>query len=87
VPQEVALKTAKVFWSSGSQVVRLPRGFRIDARELRVRRRGNGIILEPVPDSWSWLDVVTGTLDDDFVEAAQGQPQTIERPPWRLFDS
>lgn len=78
-PGEDAMKTAKVFWSGRSQAVRLPKDFRVDARKVRIRRRGRQIILEPLPDSWSWLDAITGTLDEDFVEAAQEQPQTIER--------
>lgn len=32
--------TAKVFWSGRSQAVRLPRAFRVDAGEVRIRRRG-----------------------------------------------
>ena len=73
------MKTAKMFWSGRSQAVRLPKEFRLDAREVRVSRRGRQIILEPLTDSWSWLDAIAGTLDDDFVEAALEQPQMIER--------
>jgi antitoxin VapB len=74
------METAKVFWSGRSQAVRLPKEFRVDAREVRIRRRGKEIILEPLPDSWSWLDAIAGALDEDFVAAAQEQPQAIERP-------
>ncbi len=73
------MKTAKMFWSGRSQVVRLPKEFRLDAREVRISRRGRQIILEPLPDSWSWVDEIAGTLDDDVVEAALEQPQMIER--------
>jgi antitoxin VapB len=74
------METAKVFWSGRSQAVRLPKEFRVDAREVRIRRRGKQIILEPVPDSWSWIDAIAGPLDDDFVAAALEQPQAVERP-------
>jgi antitoxin VapB len=74
------METAKVFWSGRSQAVRLPKQFRMDAREVRLRQRGNGIILEPIPDTWSWLDAIAGTLDEDFVEAVQERPQPAERP-------
>src|ERR1700675_3227543 len=50
--REVAMETAKVFWSGHSQAVRLPTQFRVNAREVRLRRRGKCVILEPVPDSW-----------------------------------
>ncbi len=74
------METAKVFWSGRSQAVRLPRAFRVDGREVRIRRRGRAIVLEPVPDSWEWLDALVGELDDDFVSAACEQPEAIERP-------
>jgi len=74
------METAKVFWSGRSQAVRLPKEYRLDAREVRLRRRGNGLILEPVPETWSWLDEIEGTLDEDFVEAVQEQPQAMDRP-------
>jgi antitoxin VapB len=82
------METAKVFWSGRSQAVRLPKQFRMEAREVRIKKRGKEIILEPLPDSWSWLDAITGTLDKDFVEAAQEQPQATERPEIeKLFGS
>jgi antitoxin VapB len=82
------METAKVFWSGRSQAVRLPKRFRVATREVRLKRQGNSIILEPVPDTWSWLDAIAGTLDDDFVKAVQEQPRTTERPELeRLFGS
>ncbi len=74
------METAKVFWSGRSQAVRLPRAFRVDGREVRIRRRGRAIVLEPVPDSWAWLDAVVGELDDDFVSAVREKPKPVERP-------
>ena len=74
------METARVFWSGRSQAVRLPRAFRVDGREVRIRRRGRAIVLEPVPDSWAWLDAVAGKLDDDFVSAVREQPEAVERP-------
>jgi antitoxin VapB len=58
------MDTAKVFWSGRSQAVRLPRAFRVDAGEVRIRRRGRAIVLEPVPESWEWLDALVGELDE-----------------------
>lgn len=80
------METAKVFWSGRSQAVRLPKQFRVEGREVRIRRRGRDLILEPVPDTWSWLDAIAGPLDDDFAEAVQEQPPTTERPDFdKLF--
>lgn len=74
------MATAKVFWSGRSQAVRLPRAFRVEGREVRIRRRGGAIVLEPVPDSWVWLDALAGEVDDDFVAAVREQPDPVERP-------
>ena len=82
------METAKVFWSGRSQAVRLPKQFRMEAREVRIRKRGKEIILEPLPDTWSWLDAIAGTLDEDFVKAVQEQPPATERPEIeKLFGS
>jgi antitoxin VapB len=70
---------AKVFWSGRSQAVRLPKEFRFDSDQVRIRRRGNAVILEPLADDWQWLDALTAKLDDDFVEAVNEQPAPQER--------
>lgn len=82
------METARVFWSGRSQAVRLPKQFRVEGREVRIKRQGNGILLEPVPETWSWLDAITGPVDGDFAEAVQEQPLATERPDLeRLFGS
>jgi antitoxin VapB len=77
------VETAKLFWSGRSQAVRLPRAYRVDGREVRIRRRGRAIVLEPVPDSWEWLDALAGEVDEDFVSAVREQPEATERPELR----
>lgn len=77
------MDTAKVFWSGRSQVVRLPRAFRVDAAEVRIRRRVRAIVLEPVPESWEWLDALAGQVDDDFVSAVHEQPEAAGRSALR----
>ncbi len=74
------MDTAKVFWSGRSQAIRLPKQFRVEGREVRIRKRGKEIVLEPVPDTWAWLDAIAGKLDDDFVEAVKEQPPAAEQP-------
>lgn len=64
------MDTAKVFWSGRAQAVRLPTEYRFESDEVRIRRRGSAIILEPIATNWSWLDALTGKLDADFIEAA-----------------
>lgn len=72
--------TAKLFWSGRSQAVRLPKAFRIDADEVRIRRHGAAIILEPVANDWAWLDEVARELGDDFLPEGREQPAMQERP-------
>lgn len=79
------MDTAKVFWSGRSQAVRLPRNFRFEATEVRIRKRGRAVILEPVPQDWSWLDALVKPLDEDFVDAATEQPPEQERPELAFF--
>ena len=71
---------AKIFWSGRSQAVRLPKDFRFTGEQVRIRRHGNAVILEPVPENWDWRDNLTGKLDRDFVEAVKERPREQKRP-------
>jgi antitoxin VapB len=42
------IATAKLFKHGRSQAVRLPKEFRMPGKEVRVRRIGRGVLLEPV---------------------------------------
>jgi len=80
------MATAKLFWSGRSQAVRLPKDFRFRGKEVRIRRHGNAVILEPVAEDWGWLDAIAGPLDEDFVGAVEEQPSEQQRPELdRLF--
>lgn len=46
-PKRGVAETAKVFTHGGSQAVRLPKAFRFDTAEVRIRRDGDAVILEP----------------------------------------
>lgn len=78
------MDTAKLFWSGRSQAVRLPKEFRFDGEEVRIRRHGQTVILEPVNRDWSWLDRVqvafAGGLDADAAEAATADVAQQARP-------
>ena len=79
------METAKVFWNGRSQAVRLPKQFRFDSKEVRIRRHGNAVILEPIAQNWDWLDKVTEPLDSDFEHAALDRPGEQERPGLAIF--
>lgn len=74
------MDTAKVFWSGRSQAVRLPKAFRFNTDEVRIRRDGDRVVLEPIGGDWDWLVAVTGPVDADFAQAALEQPQMQKRP-------
>ncbi|MBX3483916.1 antitoxin [Phenylobacterium sp.] len=68
-------KTAKLFTHGGSQAVRLPKAFRFDGSEVRIRKDGDRVILEPVERDWKafWAKI------DELAEAA-GEP--FPDPPY-----
>jgi antitoxin VapB len=74
------MERAKIFWSGRSQAVRLPKDFRFEGDEVRIRRHGNAVILEPMTNDWAWLDAIAERLDKDFIEGATGQAEQQQRP-------
>ena len=79
------MDTAKVFWSGRSQAVRLPKEYRFETGEVRIRRHGSAVILEPVATDWDWIEVIAGPVDNDFAAAASEQPEEQERPGLDVF--
>jgi antitoxin VapB len=76
----VAPQTAKVFWSGRSQAVRLPRAYRLNSSEVRIRRHGSALILEPIATDWTWLDGLPGALGHDAADAALEPVEPQLRP-------
>ncbi len=64
------MDTAKIFWTGRSQAIRLPKAFRFNASEVRIRRQGNSVVLEPIATDWQWLEALIGPVDVDFETAA-----------------
>lgn len=74
------MNTAKIFWSGRSQAVRLPKEFRFDGEEVRIRRHGQAVILEPVAQDWAWLDAWVDGFDEDMVAAVNEPLEQQARP-------
>jgi len=72
--------TAKLFWSGRSQAVRLPKNYRFEGTEVRIRRHGGAVVLEPVPQNWLWLDALADKLDRDFAAAVKEKSRPQKRP-------
>jgi antitoxin VapB len=75
---------ATLFNNGGSQAVRLPKEYRFEGSAVRVRKHGNGVILEPL-EKPEWpagyferLKVLAGDLPDDF-----GRPEPLPESPDR----
>jgi antitoxin VapB len=70
------MTTKRVFRSSNSQAVRLPKEFSVKSRELEIFRRGDEIILrEPTKGIERAFELLT-KLPDDFLSEGR-----IDTPP------
>jgi antitoxin VapB len=77
--------TAKIFMHGRSQAVRLPKEFRLPGKEVRVRRVGRGVLLEPMEfDVDAWLARLAQYRDTPFMEEGREQPSMP--PPRKIFD-
>lgn len=72
------IKPAKVFKSGNSQAVRLPAEFRIDAKEVYVKRNGGNLILMPREDVWNVFTESLSLFTDDFM-GSRKQPAQKRR--------
>ena len=76
------MTTAKLFANGRSQAVRLPQEFRFEGSEVRVRRFGLGVLLEPVAvDLDAWFEALD-RFEGPFMPEGRSQPQT---PIRKLF--
>jgi antitoxin VapB len=62
-------KTAKLFSNGSSQAVRLPREFRFPGSEVRIRREGDAVVLEPIITSTKeWFAAIDRYSGSDAFE-------------------
>ena len=62
-------KTAKLFRNGNSQAVRLPQEFRFPGTEVRIRREGDAIVLEPMMTSTKeWFAAIDRYSGSDAFE-------------------
>jgi antitoxin VapB len=71
--------TAKLFKHGRSQAVRLPKEFRLPGKEVRVRRFGRGVLLEPIERDFETMQAIFAEIDrrggaDFLPEGRPGQP-------------
>lgn len=76
--------TAKIFMHGRSQAVRLPKEFRLPGKEVRVRRVGRGVLLEPVDTEIdAWFEAMAALNDEQFLP--EGRPEQPPMLPQRAF--
>jgi antitoxin VapB len=69
--------TAKIFMHGRSQAVRLPKEFRLPGKEVRVRRVGRGVLLEPIGEPFdiaAWWAKLDEYRDVPFMPDGREQP-------------
>lgn len=72
--------TAKLFKNGRSQAVRLPREFRFEGDEVRVRRAGRGVLLEPMfTDVSKWFAELDRLGSGPFMSEGRQQPSAPRR--------
>jgi antitoxin VapB len=70
---------AKLFLNGRSQAVRLPREFRFEGNRVRIRRVGQGVLLEPIiQDPKEWFRKLDELNSESFPSDRQ-QPITPKR--------
>jgi antitoxin VapB len=74
---------AKLFRNGRSQAVRLPMEFRFQGEAVRIRRIGNGVLLEPIETSVDeWFQKMDSFGDEPFMKEGRNQP---EMPVRKIF--
>ena len=69
---------AKLFRNGRSQAVRLPREFRFEGREVRVRRLAEGVLLEPlIADAAEWFAELDRVREGRFFGKNKDRNQPI----------
>ena len=74
-------RSARLFRINRSKAVRLPKEFRFEGNEVRIRRMGGGVLIEPIrTDLQAWLRAIDELRGEPFMPEGRGQP---EMPPPR----
>jgi antitoxin VapB len=73
-------KVAKLFKNGRSQAVRLPREFRFEGDEVRIRKVAGGVLLEPlISDSRDWYSKLDALNSEPFMKQGRKQPRPQRR--------
>ena len=73
------MEKAKLFRNGNSQAVRLPKEFRMPGNEVKISKKGNQIIIEPLETTWDALFESLAEFPEDFMEEGRNQPAVQNR--------
>ena len=69
----------QIFQNGSSQAVRLPKAFRIPGNEVKIFKKGNQVILEPIETTWDSLFESLSEFPEDFMKDGRNQPAMQKR--------
>jgi antitoxin VapB len=72
-------QVTSLFRNGGSQAVRLPAEFRFEGDRVRIRRQGNGVLIEPMKTDTAELFALFDRLVPDDFMSDRAQPPTPVR--------
>ncbi len=75
------MRTTTVFKSGNSQAVRLPKDLQFSDREVEILKRGDELVLRPVPKNLSQAYDLLATLPEDFMAEGRDDSPPQERAP------
>ena len=73
------MEKAKLFKNGNSQAVRLPKAFRIPGNEVKIFKKGNQIVIEPIETTWDSLLESLSEFPEDFLKDGRNQPSMQKR--------
>ncbi|MFI5118439.1 MAG: antitoxin [Terriglobales bacterium] len=72
---------AKLFRNGRSQAVRLPREFRFEGSQVRVRRLAEGVLLEPlIADAAEWFAELDRLREGSFLDKSKSKDKGRNQP-------
>ncbi|WFF39102.1 type II toxin-antitoxin system VapB family antitoxin [Moraxella nasibovis] len=78
--------TAKLFWTGNSQAVRLPKAFRFEGTEVKIKKQGRQVIIEPVVNNWDFVKDLE-PFDESMERAiAELRNDPITERDWSAFE-
>jgi len=73
------MEKAKLFQNGNSQAVRLPKEFRMPGNEVKIYKKGNQIIIEPLETTWDALFESLAEFPENVMEEGRNQPAVQNR--------